>query len=300
MKGIPQPASSRDRLGSTLFLAALAHGVVILGITFSAGTFDTKPLPSLNVTLLVDRADEQPTPKDADYLAQRNQAGGGRAADGIRPTTALSADQPISQLGDPDGADLTDGTPRERVPTAEQLVSRSPSSDEVPAVPDTTEKPAERPQKAAALVDHAVPQTLAAEIDLRAELPKSDDRTLIASPSSRESELAEYLDGWRRRVERVGTANFPAKFLDNNALGRPTLEVVIDRDGRLDDIVVRRSSGDKALDQAALKILRLASPFDPLPDNLRAKYDFLRFAYEWDFVNGANRLRQTAGIAETH
>ena len=286
---------NHDRLGSTLFLAILVHGVVILGITFSAGTFDAKPLPSLHVTLLVDRADQQPAPDKADYLAQRDQEGGGRAAEGIRPTTALSADHPITQLGDPNGADLTDGIPRELVPTAEQLVSRSSSSDRVPAVPDTTEKPADRPQKAAALFNRAAPQTLAAEIDLRAELPKSDDRTLVAAPSTRESELAEYLDGWRRRVERVGTANFPAQFLANPAVGRPTLEVVIDRDGRLDDIVVRRSSGDRALDQAALKILRLASPFDPLPDNIRAKYDFLRFAYEWDFVNSG-----AAGVADAH
>jgi protein TonB len=63
--------------------------------------------------------------------------------------------------------------------------------------------------------------------------------------------------------------------------------VVIAADGRLDDIVVRRSSGDKALDQAALKILRLAAPFAPLPDNIREDYDVLRFAYEWDFSAGA-------------
>ena len=62
-----------------------------------------------------------------------------------------------------------------------------------------------------------------------------------------------------------------------------TLEVVIGADGRLDDIVVRKSSGDKALDQAALKILRLAAPFAPLPDEIRKEYDVLRFAYEWDF-----------------
>ena len=62
---------------------------------------------------------------------------------------------------------------------------------------------------------------------------------------------------------------------------------MIAADGRLDDIVVQRSSGDNALDQAALKILRLAAPFAPLPDNIRADYDVLRFAYEWDFSTGA-------------
>jgi protein TonB len=54
---------------------------------------------------------------------------------------------------------------------------------------------------------------------------------------------------------------------------------------------VRRSSGDKALDQAALRILRLAAPFAPLPDVIRADYDVLRFAYEWDFKPGATNAR---------
>ena len=65
--------------------------------------------------------------------------------------------------------------------------------------------------------------------------------------------------------------------------GGPSLEDVIRADRHLDDIGVRRSTGDKALDQAALKILRLAAPFAPLPDSIRANYDVLRFAYEWDF-----------------
>jgi protein TonB len=79
--------------------------------------------------------------------------------------------------------------------------------------------------------------------------------------------------------------------LGNLQAGRPTLEVIIGADGRLDDIVVRRSSGDKALDQAALRILRLAAPFAPLPDVIRADYDVLRFAYEWDFKPGSAGTR---------
>ena len=49
---------------------------------------------------------------------------------------------------------------------------------------------------------------------------------------------------------------------------------------------MRRSSGDKALDQAALTILRLAAPFPPLPPSIREDYDVLRFADDWDFAAG--------------
>src|SRR5262252_3685331 len=130
-----------DRLGSTLFLAALVHGVVILGVTFTVATFDDDHTsPSLNVTLLVDGRDEA-APEKADFISNRNQHAEGRAAAGPRATTALSAEEPISQLGRPDGADLTDGAARELVPSAEELVSRG-SSRPVFAKPQPTDDPA--------------------------------------------------------------------------------------------------------------------------------------------------------------
>ena len=281
---------SDERLGSTLFLAALVHGVVILGVTFSAAPLgDGDAVPSLNVTLVLDTEREELAADTAQLLANLDQRGAGEAARGLRATSALSADQPTTQLGDPTGADAADGTPREATQSAEQLVTRGSGDERVTALPQPTDDPAATRQRAAALIQLAAPQTTALELGLRAELPDGHDdaRTLIATPSTRQSGLAEYLDGWRRRVERIGTANYPTELLGNLHAGRPTLEVVIAADGRLDDIVVRRSSGDKALDQAALRILRLAAPFTPLPDSIRQDYDVLRFAYEWDFAAGA-------------
>jgi protein TonB len=284
---------SDERLGSTLFLAALVHGVVILGVTFTVATTGDDTVPSLNVTLVLDTEREELAADTADFISNRNQLAAGVAARGLRPTSTLSADEPISQLGDPLGADAADGTPREATPSAEQLVSQGSGGEPVPALPQPTDAPAPELQRAAALIQQAAPQTTAMELGLRAELPDGSDdaRTLIATPSTRQSGLAEYLDGWRRRVERIGTANYPSELLGNIHAGRPTLEVVIAADGRLDDIVVRRSSGDKALDQAALKILRLAAPFPPLPPSIREDYDVLRFAYEWDFAAGSESGR---------
>jgi len=284
---------SDERLGSTLFLAALVHGVVILGVTFTVATTGDDSVPSLNVTLVLDTEREELAADTADFISNRDQLAAGVAARGLRPTSTLSADEPISQLGDPLGADAADGTPREATPSAEQLVSQGSDGEPVPALPQPTDAPAPTLQRAAALIQQAAPQTTAMELGLRAELPNGSDdaRTLIATPSTRQSGLAEYLDGWRRRVERIGTANYPSELLGNIHAGRPTLEVVIAADGRLDDIVVRRSSGDKALDQAALKILRLAAPFPPLPPSIREDYDVLRFAYEWDFAAGSESGR---------
>ena len=291
MPTISPPPPSNDRLGSTLFVAALIHGVVILGVTFTVTSLDDKKVPSLNVALVIDNGKEELAVETADFLSNRNQRAAGQAAKGLRPTTALSAAQPLTQIGDPQGADLTDGTPRDSTPSAEQVVTRGESPDQVAAQPQPTDDPAPTRQRSAAMFQQTGPQTTAMELGVRAELPNGSDdaRTLLATPSTRQSGLAEYLDGWRRRVERVGTANYPAELLGDPNAGRPTLEVVIGKDGQLVDIVVRQSSGDIALDQAALKILRLASPFEPLPQAIRKDYDVLRFAYDWDFFDNARR-----------
>lgn len=274
-----------DRLSSTLFVAALFHGIVILGVTFTAGPLgESDAIPTLKVTLIADTNELNAASADAEYLAQRDQQGAGQRALGDRPTTTLAADHPLTQLGDRAGADPTDGTPREPVPSAEQLVTRSLSPEQINALPEPSEDPTESPQTAAALIRNPSAQTLAAEVDLTATLP-DQERDGLASPDTRASNLAIYLDGWRRRVERIGTANFPDQ--GRTATANPTLEVTIGPDGQLEEIIVRRSSGDSALDQAALTILRLAAPFDPLPQAVRAEYDVLRFAYEWDFRGDA-------------
>ena len=64
------------------------------------------------------------------------------------------------------------------------------------------------------------------------------------------------------------------------------LEVAIDADGRLTKAEILTSSGYPDLDAAALAILKLASPFDPFPPDLAARYHTLRFAYEWQFSGG--------------
>jgi periplasmic protein TonB len=66
----------------------------------------------------------------------------------------------------------------------------------------------------------------------------------------------------------------------------PVLEVAIDSTGNLTKAAIRTSSGYPELDQAALSILKLASPFDPFPPDVAKEYRVLRFAYEWQFVGG--------------
>jgi protein TonB len=218
----PAPASAGrfDRLGSTLFVALLAHGIVILGITFAP---DPPPepseMPSLKVTLLVDSDQAETPPPDTDLLAARNQAGSG-SDERDRPTRTLSATHPQNLQGDPLGADSIDAEALEAGPPADRLVTRGPSDREIEAIPETTDEAAAVPLRAAALLLQEAPDTLAAEIDDVVANALSDSAEAEA-PSTREAALATYMFGWRQRVESIGTANFPPEVLSGaTARGR--------------------------------------------------------------------------------
>src|SRR5690606_39202318 len=150
------------------------------------------------------------------------------------------------------GADAVDVQKHEQRFDVARIAARTDSDLVSPADPLSREEQSDAPRHTAVLVEELAPQTRVMDLDLAAQVPGSDGSSALAAPSAQQSALADYLDRWRRRVERVGTANFPEQFLGNLSHGRPTLEVMINVDGRLGDIVVRRSSGDRALDQAAL------------------------------------------------
>jgi periplasmic protein TonB len=119
------------------------------------------------------------------------------------------------------------------------------------------------------------------------------------TPDTRASDLAPYLASWKRKVERVGTLNFPTAARNAKLSGSPVVEVEIGADGRLRQAKVRRSSGHGALDEAALTILRLASPFDPFPTQMATDYARLRFAYQWDFVSGTVQAGAVTSSSDT-
>ncbi len=272
-----------ERLSSLLFLVALAHGILILGISFTADEADNSDqLPSLKVTLVMDTAEVARRNDDAEYLAQRDQLGGGDIDASDRPTSTLASADPTAMLGDLTGADLQDALPTDSAPDAELLVTRNTSAQQITADPKPNEQASDVPEHKMAMIDNPAPESLAAELDDVARNPESDQRELIISPDTRLSVLAVYLNAWRARVERIGTANFPAELLVAD-LVHPTLEVAIGADGTLKDITVVKSSGSSQLDRAALTILRKAAPFPPLPEAVQAEYDVLRFAYDWQF-----------------
>lgn len=279
-------APIKDRLTTTLFLAALFHGIVLLGITFSSGLIGADEVPTLEVLLVSNDLPESATNPDADYLAQRSQQGSGTTTDRLRAASPQSALVPIDNPGIPQGQALTDRAAGSERGAVELLSSTSSTIQTAsqPAVPDQ----ANGPQQTALLMRAGPVSPLPSSDDAKQVVLRGEKlRELLVTPNTRESSVAIYLDSWKRKVERIGTLNFPAQVRGQGLSGSPVLEVAIRSNGVLEDILIRRSSGHAELDQAALSILKLSTPFDPFPQDLATRHDVLRFAYEWQFLGGA-------------
>jgi len=271
-----------DRLPAMLFLAALIHGILIIGVTFNAYILDEfSSAISLEVTIVADPDQRIDRPDEAEYLAQASQMGGGNTIDEVRPTAPLQSASPIDNLGQENGASLLDATSHEQ--SADQLVSTQSEQDREIA-DNLREEP--RPENSTAIaLESGSEQTLPLPQDDESTLLIHDDdpRQFVISADTSESTIAAYLDNWKRRIEAVGDEYFPELGELEGLTGSPTLEVSIEASGQLAEVIVRTSSGSKVLDKAALDILRRASPFDPFPAEIRADYDRLRFAYKWLF-----------------
>ncbi len=82
---------------------------------------------------------------------------------------------------------------------------------------------------------------------------------------------AEYVDDWRQKIERVGTANFPPEARERAEFGSVLVTVAIKADGSVEKVEIDRSSGRRVLDAAVERIVQLASPFKPFPANVRQR-----------------------------
>jgi protein TonB len=271
-----------DRLTTTLFLAALFHGIVILGVTFGLPHVD-RPTPTLEVLLLTGEDTRAADNPEAQYLAQRSQKGGGTTDERVRPANPAASTVAAQQAGVADGNSNELREAVDGLRTSEVVSSRSDRSEvDYRSGDDRPAQHAEAPLALSPTTPRPI-ATTATDKTLRLRGRRPDGSYEIV-PNTRQSKLAPYLDAWRRKIERLGTLNFPQMARGKDAPGNPVLEVSIRADGQLGDVLIRRSSGRKDIDQAALSILRLASPFDPFPQELRRQYEELRFAYEWQFL----------------
>ncbi len=283
--GLP-PA--QDRMLTTCFVAALLHGIVILGVTFSSpGSRTDDQAPGLEVVLVNDQAPSVARNPDAQYLSERSQKGSGNTLKRERALIPKSSVMPVERPGIPSGDGLA-AQQTGKDAGEEELIATQVAAPKILyfAAPSAATVPSELPLLLEKRPDLAMtPNDDGVELRMRGEAKQQ----LWIAADTRESDVAVYLDSWRRKIERVGTMNFPDAARRQKLSGTPVIEVTIGSDGKLLETVVRRSSGHAEIDEAAMRILKLAAPFDPFPSEVAANHDEIRIAYEWQFLGGASQ-----------
>lgn len=283
-----------DRLGLTIFFAVVFHSLVILGISFSQPDKEKPPekLPGLEVTLVQSMTDKEV--KNADFLAQEVQEGGGkdkeaeRASSPVDPIVATGQageiTEMVAQLFVPESSKKSD----KEILTAEEAEAKIQSETNTKDI-DTQQDNA---SKAQLLTINNEIARQSAEIDRLRQKYKDRGRTKVIAAATAKYEYAEYEEHFRSTIERIGTLRFPEEAKRRKLSGDVRVSVTIAKDGSLVDVKVIKFSGKQILDDAAVRFVKMAAPFKPFDEKIAAETDNLVIIRTFQFLTGST-LRTT-------
>lgn len=275
-----QPEHQSDRLGFSIFLAVAIHAMIIFGIGFKLHQ-QQSPAPTLEVTLAQhhhDTVDETP-----DLLAQQQQQGSGKEQEMDLLTTdqrpELRAQQQRPSASPPK---------QQRQQTRQDAVALISSTSGETAPSET----AREAKKEGDSVVQSPPAMTPEFASLQAKLDekKREYSTLpnvlrVTSASTKAAEYAAYLQYWIDRIEVIGNNHYPEEARRKAIFGDLRLAVTLLPDGTVEEIEILLSSGQRVLDLAAVRTVRLASPFAPFPPEMK-QWDKLEIIRTWQFEPG--------------
>lgn len=265
-------------IGSSLLLHAL---LLTLHFKFPDAS---NALREKALDIILVNAKSARKPHDAQALAQANLDGGGNTDEKRRAKTPLPV-TPQQTAGN-DAQQM-----QRRVQALEaaqqKMLTQARSLRSVAASPVAHEQPTPAPTVSG--LDLA--ESARAMARLEGEISKSTDeysrrpRKKFIGARAEEYRFAQYIEDWRSKIERIGTLNYP-EAARGKLYGSLVLTVAITADGHISRIDINRSSGHKLLDDAARRIVQMASPYSPFPPEIRRDTDVLEITRTWYFTQG--------------
>lgn len=272
-------------IGASLLLHAL-----LLAIRFTPPDFvDRARERALDVILVNSKSKAKP--EKAQAKAQTNLDGGGNVEEDRRARTPLPP-SPNTREGD----DLIEAQRRVALLEAQQqqMMTRLKNEKAVAADP-TRNQPTPAPEAQRSGADLASSAMAIARIEgqIARNLEEYNQRPRKKFIGARVEEyrFAQYVEDWRQKIERIGNLNYPDA-AKGRLYGSLVLTVVIKSTGELASVEINRSSGKPLLDEAAIRIVRMAGSngFGAFPEAIRRDTDMLEITRTWTFTN-ADRLR---------
>lgn len=282
--GVDTSVKSLDRLSFTVFVAIMAHALLIFGLTFSL----PKPgdlSPTLEITLANYKSET--APENAQFLAQHNQEASGTELANQELTTDQQADFAAPQIKPINPVPQVQSASQQQATQAQLITSVSNAARQTQQQADTeSQRPEDEREGHPDEQPLITPEiaSLQAKLDRqRQEYAKRPRLRRLTSVATKTAPEAEYLLSWSRKIEQVGNDNYPQQALTQRITGKLRMAVTINANGTIRDLELSESSGIGMLDEAALQIVRLAAPFDPIPPEVRENYDQLQIIRTWSF-----------------
>lgn len=266
-----------------LLASAAVHGMVLSTqfVQINPRLFED---PSLPMEVVLVNAKNADSPLNPDALAQVNLAGGGNTDEDRRLKSPLPA-SPKTQRGSEE--EVLQARVAELEQRAKALLSQLQPDAQLQARPP---EPAADASQLNLQAREMVRQQAREMAQLQAsisqqwdEYQKRPKRAFIGA-NVREYAFARYVEDWVTKVERIGNVNYPEAARRQGIYGSLRLTVSIYADGRIETVEVDHSSGSKILDAAAIRIVELAAPYAPFPDDMRKKADILSITRTWTFT----------------
>ncbi len=281
-----------DRLGTAFSFALALHAALILGIGFSQEKQSAKA-PQLEVTLAQFKHEKNPG--KADYAADRDQQASGAALE-----KALLSAPELAEFQDTRVRDVNQQHAEQRSVTQKQQLSNLVYTTGK-AKRQVLQSDAQQQKLAENSNESESNRKLASEIaslaarlsDLKEDAAKRPRVRRITSVSTKKAMDARYLLKWERKIELLGNQNYPREALAQKVYGDLRLLVVLSPNGAVERVEILKSSGHDVLDLAAIKIVKLAAPYEPFSVEMQQEIDQLEIVRTWQFRKDRVRARRS-------
>jgi protein TonB len=270
-------------LALAILVSLLLHAVV-LSLRF--GLPDPRQWrSSQSLEVVIVNSKTRSKPVKAEALAQANLDGGGNTDENRRAKSPLPNRERTQQ-----GDSLREAQRRvqELESVQKQLLTQNQAKAAVVSQPSKAEVAPEPPKPAGSALASS---SLAMIRNMEAQVSRSLDeyskrpKKTFVGARAQEYRFAQYVEDWRQKVERIGNLNYPDG-ARGKAYGSLRLSVSILPDGSIDRIDLEQSSGQKVLDAAAERIVRMAAPYGKFPPDIRRDTDVLVITRTWHFEQG--------------
>lgn len=259
--------TQRDLLSVTAFFSALLHAIIILAITFKLPDIGSQPSTDNTLDVVILNSSNNQEVEDAELISSSDNAGGGeddREGESRRdwkptnPSVIQSAKKIAKQQRQ------TTLTPDQFITAEEGELSLTRLAPD-PTVLKNKQK-TDGPDKFTTNARQLEKRRLLAKISQNEIDYNKRPKKEYLSPTTKSNGAAKYLDTWRKKLVQVGNRNYPIQIKAKELQDTLIVSVEIKRNGTINKIEILKKSKHKLLNDAALRIIRDASPFEAFPD----------------------------------